>query len=132
MSWHTSLIFIQQSKPDNVTELLGKLGFPNHQPGEVISFEDATSTHAPGKSVAHLNGWTILGDPLLFTSLDSVKQPDNSLWSPTIDKALCEISGSGAFVFGLITEGATGLHGFTTYQKGARTQVLSSAISMSG
>ncbi|MEI8373725.1 MAG: tetratricopeptide repeat protein [Planctomycetota bacterium] len=123
MSWHTSMILIQQPDPGDFVPLLERLGFSGGQPNETVSFEDATSSMALGKSVAHADGWTIICDPMFFTSMESLDQPDNQVWSPSLDQRLREISASGATVFGFITEGASGTHGFTLYQNGNRKRM---------
>ena len=123
MSWHTSMIFIQEPKPGDFGSLLERLGFSGCKPRGTISFEDATSSMAPGKSAAHADGWTIICDPMFFTTIEeSLDQPDDQVWSPSLDQRLREISASG-LVFGLITEGGTGTHGFTLYKDGNRTRM---------
>jgi hypothetical protein len=123
MSWHTSAIFIQQTEPDEFGTLLARLGFPGNITGESISFEDATSIHAPGKSAAHVEGWTVICDPLFFLSLDSPRHTEDQLWSPTLDEMLRQISAEGSPVFGFITEGGSGTHGFTLYRNGNRERM---------
>ncbi len=118
MSWHTSIILIQQPDPGDFVPLLERLGFSGGEPSGKVSFEDATSSMAPGKSVAHADGWTIVFDPMFFTTVELLDdQPDDQLWCPLLDQRLREISASGT-VFGLITEGASGTHGFTLYRNG--------------
>ena len=61
---------------------------------------------------------------MFFTTIeDSLDQPDDQVWSPSLDQRLREISASGPVVFGFITEGGTGTHGFTLYKDGNRTRM---------
>ena len=123
MSWHTSMILIQQPDPGDFVPLLERLGFSGGGASRTISFEDATSPMAPGKSVAHAYGWAIICDPLFFTSTPSVELPDDQVWIPSLDQRLREISATGATVFGFITEGGSGTHGFTLYENGNRRRM---------
>ncbi len=63
MSWHTSALFIAEREPTDFASLLSDLGFPDGIPSGTVDFEDATSSMANGKSVAHINGWTVICDP---------------------------------------------------------------------
>ncbi len=123
MSWHTSVIFIAEPKPNDFGLLLERLGFSGCKPRGTISFEDATSPMAPGKSVAHANGWSIICDPMFFTSAESLELPDDQVWIPSLDQRLREISATGTTVFGFITEGGSGTHGFTLYENGNRRRM---------
>ncbi|NQU22850.1 MAG: hypothetical protein HQ567_16350 [Candidatus Nealsonbacteria bacterium] len=122
MSWHTSVIFIEQRHPSDFASLLDSLGFPGGVSADIVGFEDATSSLANGKSVAHVNGWTVVCDPMFFVSLDSLESDElptqTGLWAPTLDVVLRQMSSSGGHVFGFVTEGASGTHGFTWYEDG--------------
>ena len=126
MSWHTSAIFIEEREPTDFGLLLGQLGFPDGVPSGTVDFEEATSSMASGKSVAHVGGWTVICDPMFFVSLDSLEAGDapmqSGLWSASLDAALREKSANGGRVFGFVTEGASGTHGFTWYENGDLTR----------
>ncbi len=70
-----------------------------------------------------MNGWTVVCDPSFFMSGGESGLPHAEVWSPAIDRALRAISASGAPVFGFITEGGTGTHGFTLYRSGSRIRM---------
>lgn len=120
MSWHTSAIFIAEREPTDFASLLSDLGFRDGVSSGAIDFEEATSSVAAGKSVAHVNGWTVICDPMFFVCLDALETGgiplQTGLWSDSLDAILREKSANGG-VFGFVTEGASGTHGFTWYDK---------------
>ena len=86
MSWHTSAIFVHQADPSDFRTILEQLGFPGDEPVGTISFEDATSATAPGRSLTRVNGWTVICDPSFFISGGEGGLPHNQVWSPAVDR----------------------------------------------
>jgi hypothetical protein len=96
VSWNSSLIAIK-SDPDSSAASVGQeLGLLLDEPVGPISWFDATSSLAPGTSVAAVDGWVVLCDPHAFFSVSEPTPPDGGLmWSPSVHEGLCRLSKSG-------------------------------------
>jgi hypothetical protein len=123
MSWNTSLIFIKQIDAEQLGPVLDGLGVDRDTPGEAVSFEDATSSHAGGKSVGHVDGWTVVCDPVGFASTWTRMPRQNELWSPQVEGVLRAASKISSPMFGFLIWGMEGRFGFSAYHNGRRVRL---------
>jgi hypothetical protein len=66
MSWNTTFIAINRDFSDQLNKLQTDLGIVLGEPLQTISWEEATSSSAAGKSVGSGSGWTIICARLCF------------------------------------------------------------------
>ncbi|QDU54230.1 hypothetical protein [Aeoliella mucimassa] len=122
MSWHTSILLIEEQTPSDFGQLLEELGFADCKPNGITDFESATSSSYKDKSVAHVDGWTVLCDGMFFYkvnfAVDTEPPMTNGLWPVPVDKVLCEKTAGGSKALGILLEGASCSYGFTWYKAG--------------
>ncbi|WP_425613617.1 hypothetical protein NA78x_003452 [Anatilimnocola sp. NA78] len=103
MSWHTCGILIKADYSDDYPALLEKLGLGAATPGEMVSFDEASSSSCEGVAIGTLGGWTSIWGNFVLLMID--------------DDAVTTIS-KNADVFQLLLEGASCTAGFTFHSGG--------------
>ena len=106
MSWHTSAILLKADYSKDYPSLLKKLGLDGAEPGGVMSFEEASSSHNEGVAVGTVNGWTGVWG-MILTMID--------------DRAVAKLA-KKTDVFQMVLEGASDTAGFTWWTGGKRVR----------
>lgn len=107
MSWHAGAVLIRGDHTADVVGLLNTLGITGAEPGEPISFEEASSSDNPGVAVGFGSGWTALWGCV-------------PLWAVGDDE-LADVARS-ADVFWMLLEGASDTAGFSWWADGKRVR----------
>ena len=118
MSWNSTFVAINRDFSDQFDKLQADLGVALSEPLQTVSWEEATSSTAAGKSVGFGDGWTIICDPQMFLDVGDVESYDPSnMWLPRFEQGLktCSI---GSKALGFIMAGVSGTYGMTIHDNG--------------
>jgi hypothetical protein len=119
MSWNTTFISINREYSGAIDQLQADLEINLGAAAEIISFEEATSAQADGKSVGIGGGWTIICDSSMFFEPDEIEPPaPNTMWFPKFEKGL-ETCSVESRILGFIVSGVSGTYGMTLHENGA-------------
>ncbi len=120
MSWNSTFVVINRDYSARIDQLEMDFGINLGEPLQTISWEEATSTSAAGKSVGFTDGWTIICAPFMFFDETDFEAPESGkMWAPKIENGL-EVCSKDSRAIGFVMSGVSGTYGMTFHKDGAR------------
>jgi hypothetical protein len=120
MSWNANFILVRRDYTKDVYALAQELQLSLGVAVRPVSFDEATSSFAPGKSIGYIAPWTLICDPESFMDQAEISPPiDDMILTPPVDEGLCNVSKS-SLALALIMSGVADIYAMAVYRNGVR------------